>query len=227
MALLQLGSIVTSISGKVGGQSFVNGSQGTYLKNHGNIKNTATPRQSFVRSNTSALMQHYRTLSTSELQSWQALVGQYQYKNRVGEVKSYNAFQIYMFCNQGRLLMNEPLINTGLNKVSFNNVTYTITSFDFKGLIIQSDQEVSTSTFILWCTSSLPKNIENVDNRLRKISVMTAQEFVNGYDFTSDYLKVFPNLNQDQRIGFAIEQVDTDSGDRNVRQKSEFFITTN
>lgn len=226
MALLQLGAIVTQISGKVGGQSFVNGSQGTYLKNNGQPNRNATRTQQTRRNNTSTINQHWRTLSNAQRASYTVLAGQYTYINRVGEEKFYNGYQIFMYLNQGRFLIRQPIRNTGNPKTTILIPNYSILDTSFNSMaVIGSNLEVS-NTYLLWATNALGSGVNSVNKNLRLISVITRSNLLSGYAFTFDWANRFGAPKVNMKIGYCIQAVKTDSGQRLSRPTAEFFVTT-
>lgn len=214
MALLKLGAFITQASGKVGGQSIVNGSQGTYLKNIGNISKVATPRQSVQRNITAEIMSTWRTLTDIERQTWIDQAGKWQFTNRVGEVKFYNAFQTFIYCNQGLAIINRPILKTAIPQSSVLNFLYSITNSSNAQLTIQGFSLSSQQRFALWATPPLGTGIKNGRAYYRKIAVMLPGDFGAGYDFTNDYINYFGESRSNVYIEVAVQGVKVNSGQR-------------
>lgn len=226
MAILRLGAIITQISGKVGGQSFVNGSQGTYLKNIGNQTKQPTPAQQKQRSATGFLMQFWRTLSESEYKTWRDQVGNWSFKNRVGNIHFYTAFQIFMLLNQGRLLIGETINKTAHNPdtiypapIYFSNTATSQLEFNF----ISKDSKL---TYVLWMSPPVGKGKRNVNNLMRVVQVFNYDEGRLEYDVTEKYLEVFGYIPINATIGFTMQTVISASGQRDSRPKADFIVTT-
>lgn len=226
MAILRLGAIITQISGKVGGQSFVNGSQGTYLKNIGNQTKQPTHAQSVVRSSTAYLMQTWSTLDNSQKQTWIDQVGNYQFKNRIGEVHNYNAFQIFMLLNQGRLTINQSIMKVASNKELIAPSTFHMMDKSADVLSIAFTSNPVGQSVAIWMTSPLGHGVTNVNNRLRVVYSM--ELLVNNFaiDLAQKYENVFGTLKPGSRIAVVVQDYITSSGQRNVLPAPEFFTTT-
>lgn len=218
--------MIDNISGRVGGQSFINANGSTYLKNIGNVSKTPTVKQSAQRYKTANLMQTWRTLTTVQVNSWKSQVGKYTYVNRVGEVQDYNAFQIFMLLNQGRLSINESLILTGVSNSTLVDPLASITDATAFSLEITSLVSTSTQTYVLWCTPPLSKGQTQVKSLLRKVSVISDADLFAGYVFSADYLNVFPQLTSNQNIGYWLQPYVTASGQKETDIQTDIFTTT-
>lgn len=226
MAILRLGAIITQISGKVGGQTIVNGAQGTYLKNIGNQTKSPTPAQQLQRSATGTLMQLWRTLSEYEYNTWLNQEGNWSFKNRVGNIHFYTAFQIFMLLNQGRLLIGETINKTAHNpdtiypaQIYFSNTATSQLEFNF----ISKDLKL---TYVLWMSPPVGKGKRNVDNLLRVVQVFNYDEGRMEYDVTENYLKIFGHIPSKATIGYSMQTVISASGQRDSRPTANFIVTT-
>ena len=226
MAILRLGAIITQISGKVGGQSFVNGAQGTYLKNIGNQTKQPTTAQNVVRSKTAYLMQSWKTLNNSQKQSWIDQVGNYQFKNRIGEIHNYNAFQIFMLLNQGRLTINQSINKIASNKILIEPSSFQMLDKSANVLRMELTTNGIGQSVAIWMTSSLGHGVTNVNNRFRKVYSTTQHTGVVSFDLAGKYEEVFGTLKPNSRIAVVVQDYITSSGQRNVLPAPTFFTTT-
>lgn len=224
MAILRLGAIITQISGKVGGQSIVNGAQGTYLKNIGNQTKSPSPAQSIQRSLTGVLMQTWRTLTEAQVKTYEARVGEWTFKNRVGQIHVYTAFQIFMLLNQGRLLINRDINLQGSSPETIIPATTVFSHTTNSQLIINIFDKTAGQSYVVWMSPPVSQGVQNVHNLLRKIAVIEYDEGQVEYDITKDYLDVYGSLASGQRIGYSIQTVITDSGQRNEKPISSFIL---
>lgn len=105
MALINLGSSITGISGKVGGQVYVNGNNGLFLKNRGTYPKSQSVAAKNSLTQMSFLSQHWRTLSSSHKQEWDALANQLKKINRLGNDRTPTGFETFMEWNRYSLLI--------------------------------------------------------------------------------------------------------------------------
>lgn len=106
MALIKTGSIVTQISGKVGGQSFGHGRGGSYLKNIGSyITNRSSPVLA-SRSVFASVSGYWRSLTTAQKTAWKESALLHPYTNRVAQTKYLSGFNYFM-------QVNVPLVTAG------------------------------------------------------------------------------------------------------------------
>ena len=95
MALIKLGSLVTRISGKIGGQTLGTSASGSYIKNSGTPRKAITLRQQTSMQRMATTAQSWRNLSESQRQLFRSASPSYPYLNRVGETKYYSGYAIY------------------------------------------------------------------------------------------------------------------------------------
>lgn len=95
MALIKLGSLVTRISGKIGGQTLGTSASGSYIKNSGTPRKAITLRQQTAMQRMATTAQSWKNLSESQRQLFRSASSQYPYLNRVGETKYYSGYAIY------------------------------------------------------------------------------------------------------------------------------------
>lgn len=226
MALAKLGAIVTALSGKVGGQSFVAGSQGTYLKNNKSNNSSASTSQKKIRSSTYEIMRLYSTLSASERKVYSDKAPQFQYENRVGETKTYNAFQLFMYLNQGRVMINEsiPVVPGDIEIIT--KPDYDITDTTANTVKITATAVSSIYRYILKASMPLNAGISNADKYLRNIAVLTSAQLSGGYIFKNDWSEKFGPINDGMNIAYSIETVLEKTGQRIKQFDVEFFTTT-
>ena len=225
MALLKLGSLITSISGKIGGQTIMNGAQGFVLKNIGNTKKTATPSQSAQRQATATISRLWRELTPANRATFFNQVGNWTYTNRVGEVRGYTAFQIFMKLNQGaQIIGTDPVYNADSPKlISFPS--FTVTSVLVSNLEITATGTADGEIYVLYCSSYLSPGISNATAYLKKVAVITKEALDLGFDFTDAYIKIFGTIQPGQRIAFTLQSFISADGQSNFRPAAQFFTT--
>lgn len=119
MAIIQMGGIVSKISGKIGGQTFANNRAGSFLKNTGTYKKALTHHRSQALAKMTANNQKWRALTEIQRSSFNSGAVNFPYLNRLGQTKYYSGYQLFnMFSG-----------NLGLigSSISFCPAPYTIT----------------------------------------------------------------------------------------------------
>lgn len=95
MAIIQMGGIVSKISGKIGGQTFANNRAGSFLKNTGTYKKALTHHRSQALAKMTANNQKWRALNELQRGSFNAGAINFPYLNRLGETKYYSGYQLF------------------------------------------------------------------------------------------------------------------------------------
>lgn len=110
MALIKLGSLVTRISGKIGGQTLGTSASGSYIKNSGTPRKAITLRQQTAMQRMATTAQSWRNLSEVQRQLFRSASSSYPYLNRVGETKYYSGYAIYT-------MLRNNLLQLGVNSI--------------------------------------------------------------------------------------------------------------
>lgn len=159
MALIKLGSLVTRISGKIGGQTFGTARGGSYIRNTGTTRkiNSGLAQNSLAAMSQTA--QAWRELSQVERGRYNTASQAYQYTNRIGETKNYSGYAI--FC---QLLQYAKLINLvgpprPLPKSSFVPADITIEQPIGGQLLLQIERGQSDVYYLLFCSPPFSKGI--------------------------------------------------------------------
>ena len=99
MAIIQMGGIVSKISGKIGGQTFANNRAGSFLKNTGTYKKALTLQRSQALAKFTPNNQLWRSLTEGQRTSWNMGTINFPYLNRLGETKYYSGYQLCTMFN--------------------------------------------------------------------------------------------------------------------------------
>lgn len=110
MALIKLGSIVTGISGKLGGQTFGSGRSGAYVRNTGSIARSPSKLQMNRRVAMGEISQIWKTLTPSQRTAWNNGAAGLTYKNRLGEDKVPSGYQLFMQRNAYLRMAGQNLV---------------------------------------------------------------------------------------------------------------------
>ena len=97
MAKLLFGTIVTALSGSVGGNVFSRGINGAYLKRKGKTVNRNTVAQNPFRNSFGSINRSWRSLSSTDKATWVAGAINFPYTNSLGAylviIAVFNYFQ--------------------------------------------------------------------------------------------------------------------------------------
>lgn len=115
MAKVQLGTIVTDISGKSGGNVFSKNRGGAYMRNKSIPNNPRSQRQQEVRASFGAFSADFRNLSATNITDWNtAAKTQYPYKDRLGNTRYLSGQQLYVKLNSNLKVINSTLLTAPL-----------------------------------------------------------------------------------------------------------------
>jgi len=104
MAIVVLGSLVSSIRGSIAGISFVNSRQGIVVKSRVYQIRSGTGRQYLNRQNLQSLLKNYRELSAANKTLWATYSDTYTKTNMFGEERVLSGINWYVSINWFRLL---------------------------------------------------------------------------------------------------------------------------
>lgn len=142
MAVVQFGSIVTSLKGKVGGQVFQGGRTGIVLRcingNKGELidaiaKGSLAEVQT-VRKNFGKTTKGWSKLTDTQRASWASLLGVYTFTDKFGNVYNGTPYQIYTSMN---------LFAASLSLPTVGNAPYQVSALD-AGVTVGTPVEGST-----------------------------------------------------------------------------------
>jgi hypothetical protein len=136
MALVQYGSLITSMRGKVGGHVFQTNRKGDFIRTSVKPRAVYNSKTNGYRNNISAIGALWQGLSPSERAAWAASALTYTFTNRYGVTYTPSAYELFFYINS--LLYTYGIIYTTLAQ------DYGISS----GIdCAYSDIDISASTF--------------------------------------------------------------------------------
>lgn len=212
MALLKLGGIVTAISGKVGGQCFVNSTYGPYLKNIGGYVNKITPKRKKANAFLCSISSLWQTLTVAQQNSWTALSPSLPYTNRVGDTAYYSGFNLFVQFNLNLLLVGKspnltaPPLSAGVPPTLF---TLTDSSGD---ILIKTSNGDSGVLVKVYSCMRLSYGDSQYQKRKRLLTITANGNLLASYNMNSDYASVFGVSPAKGRIWVELETFDQTSG---------------
>jgi hypothetical protein len=110
MALIQLGSLVTDIRGKVSGTVFSKMQAGNVIRNKTSPSRYRSNLQSSRNAITSNLSSIWLGLSQNERDSWNNLAHSYTFHNKLGQPVPANGFFVFQIHNRNLTLAQQDII---------------------------------------------------------------------------------------------------------------------
>lgn len=226
MALIKLGSVVTRISGKVGGQTFGQTAAGAYLKNSGTPRKAITNLQRQKMSRMATTAQAWRGLSESEKDVFRAATEAYPYLNRVGETKYYSGYAIFA-------MLKNNLLNIGsnANPVPLPKTTFLpldgVVMFMYQGEItLRANQSTdANATYRVFMTRPASKGISNAYKNLFFIQDVTYTELANSVSIDESVRAKFGPFPSNSRSYFRLDGIDLNKGQVLKNMASGYFQT--
>ena len=141
MASIKLGTIVTGIKGKVGGNVFQGGRASGILKNLTRAKRKSgaiiitNTGEEVLKSlgNFSEVTKYWSQITIAERSSWDALLGVWTFTNKFGDVYNGTSYQIFTAVNVNRLILGLSLLATAPIKVDAEKITISIADYSVSG----------------------------------------------------------------------------------------------
>lgn len=217
MALIKLGSLVTRISGKVGGQSFGTGPAGSYIKNTGTPRKSITLSQHDKMSRMATTSQSWRELTQTQRDTFNAASPEYTYLNRVGETKNYSGYAIYtqLLNNLKDNQTTDPPITVPvpLPRTTFvqpSSVSINLSPTQYRVGVNDAQPLMEYRLFI---SQTMSKGIsQGYKNKFLIQTLSTAiPEDVSG-EFTAEYIAKWGNIPSSGKMFWRLDVVDGYTG---------------
>jgi hypothetical protein len=145
MARVVYGSIVQELIGSVGAGTFQQNTSGSILRQKSsNVKKTSLLLND-SKSTFSTVLNHWKTLSQSDRESWSTFAATYDYISQYNVTEKLTGFQYFISCNINTLLYNNQLLSTApvftaisnfpafTLSIAANNIYLNAASFDDAG----------------------------------------------------------------------------------------------
>lgn len=223
MALIKLDPIVDKISGKVGGQSFVAGTNGNYIRNNAQTRKGTLNQGYQSKTKTPGVNATWQKLTNAEKQTFIDLVGTYPYINRIDEVQQYSAYQIFMLCAQGTQLINESIKFTASAFVVINKPLIEVFVNNSTSMTIEILNPQSGIYYAIYATSPQGVGIYSVRRNIRYLGYVTEAEAANIFDISAIYDAKFNAILPDRNYGIMVKPVVLNSGQ--IGPKSDISIS--
>jgi len=135
MARVQYGTIVTGLSGSVGGNVFARNINGNYTRRKSRNVNRNTISQANFRNAFGSIQRLWRSLTTSQRNTWAVATPLYPYVNSLGVTSYYTSFQLFS-------KLNNQLFNVGVSAVFVAPAPVSIDGLVFNAAIYAAGSAV-------------------------------------------------------------------------------------
>lgn len=212
MALIKLDPIVDKISGKVGGQSFVAGTNGNYIRNNAQTRKGTLNQGYQSKTKTPGVNATWIKLSPAEKQTFIDLVGTYPYTNRINEIQQYSAYQIFILCAQGTQLIDESIKFSGSAFVVIDKPTIEVFVNNSASMTIEILNPQIGIFYAIYATSPQGVGVYSVRRQLRYLGFVTESIAANKFDISAIYDNRFNTILENRNYGIMVKPVVLNSG---------------
>jgi hypothetical protein len=201
MARLLYGSLVTQISGSIGGNIFAKGANGFYVKRRTKNKITRSISQLTRRNQFKNVTGSWRTLTSSQQTTFISNAHLYPYINSLGVTSYYTGYQLYSKMNNGLASLLRALITTCPTPVTYPTTSdyyvWWCIGYTTLNLLLAFDltlvYEVPANfNVLIEATPNLSKGITAPKASLyRTIQILASGDNTDSIDIAASYFKTF------------------------------------
>jgi len=204
MAKVLYGSIVTQLSGSIGGTVFARNASGNTCRRKSRNINRNTIAMSAFRNSFGFIQRSWRSISSADRTTWSTNAALFPYVNSLGITHYYTGFQLYSKFNNQLFNVGAPLITTAPTPSPMSAITMAISSFssDTTFFVFRYTDSISLTSvvpegFILqvFATSNLSLGVSSPNigtyKMIHKYSAGVDTSFVSLY---ADYVATFGSV---------------------------------
>lgn len=223
---VKFGAIVVAGRNKIGGHVASANRGGAYFRTKVTPINPRTSFQTLVRQRLTSLAQAWRALTQAQRDGWNAAVDQYARTDIFGDIRNPSGVNLFQRLNNNLLAVGIAVINdappaqdVAAVELVDASIPSTLTSIQltFSGAI------PSNSAVKLFATPALSPGINFVLSEYRQIGTI-APGTATPFEAEPLYLARFGALIPDQKVFFAVEFVNTTTGQTSTRQSVSAFV---
>ena len=159
MATIQPSVLVSQIVGSAGSSTFSRNRGGNYAKVRKASTNPRTPFQQNFRNIFAALSAYWRSMTNTERESWTSRSSLFPYTNKIGIVKYYSGFNLFMKFNQTLQVGGFTTINTAPSPYAFPEFTdFRVNTLDSSNMILDCISSLGDSNTRYYVFASIPQS---------------------------------------------------------------------
>lgn len=222
MALIKLGSLVTRISGKIGGQTLGTSASGSYIKNSGTPRKAITLRQQGSMQRMATTAQSWRNLTETQRQLFRSASSAYPYLNRVGETKYYSGYAIYTMLRNNLLQLGINSTPIPLPKDTFAPIPLFFLRWDRGELTTNSTSAELDTDYRLFMSRPVSRGVTDSYINHFFLRVITGADMGVMQNLTEDVVERFGDLPVGSRFYWRVDGVNLTTGQSLKNIKSGF-----
>lgn len=222
MALIKLGSLVTRISGKIGGQTLGTSASGSYIKNSGTPRKAITLRQQTAMQRMATTAQSWRNLTEVQRQLFRTASPQYPYLNRVGETKYYSGYAIYTMLRNNLLQLGVNSQPIPLPKDTFAPIPGFTLRYDRGELATDTTAAELDTDYRLFMSRPVSRGVTDSYVNHFFLRVITGADMGVIQNLTEDVVERFGAMPLGSRFYWRVDGVNLTTGQALANIKSGF-----
>lgn len=208
MAKIKMGSIVTDMSGKLGGHVYAKNKGGNYVRTKATPSNPQTPAQMSIRGIFASISSGWSALTDAGRESFNGFVSSYGRTDIFGDLRNPTGKALYQRLNNNLAISDQALLSACVAPivVPFANLVganASVAGADFNATL---DGVTTGSKVLIFATPSLSKGTKFVKNRLRLIKI-SAGAIAGDFDFKADYVSKFGALTAGANIYVGVKVI--------------------
>lgn len=214
-----MGTIVTDLKGKSGGQTFKGTKAGTVLQNNsakssgGKITKADAGRGVPAKRILAGIATAWRNLDDEERGSFETGAVNFPFLNKYGEAYTGSGYQVFMSLNLARISVGLSFLQTcPLNVTLTPCPTLEVADTSEDGTVEPAFTASSDFTYGLFATAPQSAGRAFEIGRTKQIAVMSAVDFNAGYAYGDDWKAVFGPWQAGGKIYLYVQPISNDSG---------------
>lgn len=201
MAKVLYGSLITQLSGSIGGTVFARGANGNTVRRKSRNNNKNSISQSVFRNGFGSIQRSWRLLTTSDKSTWASGSSSFPYVNSLGVTSFYTGFQLFSKFNNQLFNVGVPRLDLCPTPSFISAITLPFSSFSTDTSFLYFNYHDSVSGlgvvpvgFVLqvFATGNLSLGVSSPkQSAFRMIHLYTEGETPLLVDIHAEYFKVF------------------------------------
>lgn len=226
MAIIKLNGVITRISGKMQGIVFGFSTNGSYIKSNAFSLPQFSEKQTIVQKQIQLISSLWQSLTLTQKNTFQSEVGNYTYINKVGDVANYNAYQIFLYINNNRVVQGlAPLVSCPAYVPVFA-ADYTFDTLSTTQMLVESLETITGHSTVFYLTASLPITRQPKASEFKLIDFVSHGDFPTTIDLFAAYVAVFGSPVAGLNIWMRSKEVSNTTGITSVLSTTVFSVVS-
>ena len=228
MALMLPSISVSLLVGSAGSNTFARNRGGNYVKVRKTSANPQTIYQQNQRAIVSTISTLWATLSDSQRNGWATASADFPYTNKIGQLKYYSGFQLFVKFNLNLVLIGSSTILDAPSPYSFVEFTeFYITTLDSSNMNLQLNAASTDShaTYCIYATAPQGLGIMVVGPTAYKLIATETMNSSVSDNFNTAYTARFGAYASGTKIFFKAVPVSAINGQRSIDRYTNGIVT--